>query len=173
MKRVLLPLLLLIGVIVGSVSVSEAQGPWTSVGSAGTVDEADLALAVTSASQITILNSATVPANVVVRYNVVAVDGATGGPTIMTARFRDNGTGSRVVAALRQVSFETGGTTTLLTIDSNDYTASTSFQTQDEFSCSVSLDFDDNGYYIEVTLSKALESATPALQLLKIGRTLC
>jgi hypothetical protein len=171
MKRVLLQLMLLIGVVIGSVSVAAAQ--WTSVGSAGTVDEADLAIFDTTGAQVRIIAGSGVPASVVVRYNVVNIPGIAGEGTAMTVRFRDNGAGARVLAILKQVSFTTGMTTNVFTIDSNTFPSSADFQNQSEFSCDFGFDFNDNAYYIEATLTRSSEAAAPALQLLRIGLRIC
>jgi hypothetical protein len=51
--------------------------------------------------QLRIAASAPLPASLVVRYNVVAVDDAGGAPsTAMTVRFRDSSAGARVIVAL-------------------------------------------------------------------------
>jgi hypothetical protein len=39
----------------------------------------------------------------------------------MSVRYRDSGPGARIIAALKQVSFATGATTTLATFDSDGY----------------------------------------------------
>jgi hypothetical protein len=164
---------LLLGVVVGSVSVTAAQAPWTSVGSAGTVDEANLAIFNTSGPQVRILGTAPLPASLVIRYNVVAVDGVLGGSGALTARFRDTGVDSRVLAVLRQVNFTTGSTTTLLALDSDDFAPSPDLQAQEVESCAIELDFGSNAYFIEVTLSKSTAAANPILQLLRIRRIPC
>jgi hypothetical protein len=163
-----------IGIIIGFVSVAAAQRVWTSVGSAGTVDEADLALFATSGAQISVANTAALPATVVVRHNIVAVEGVGGAPN-MTVRFRDNGSGGRVVAVLKSVSFVNGVITPLLTFDSNTVTPSANFQTVGVFNCDENFEsFDVSAYFIETTITKSLDTATPALQLLKVGsRLLC
>ena len=177
MSRLLLQLMLLIGVIIGSVSVAAAQNehPWTSVGSAGTVDEADLKLFITSAAQAAILADAELPATVLIRYNVVATEDAPARWPLMTVRFRDNGTDARVVTTLRGVSFTTGAIFTVATLDSNNYPPSTDFQTQSVFDCEsfAPVNFIDNAYYIETNLTKTSATATPAIQLLKVEWIIC
>jgi hypothetical protein len=167
MKTVLLQCLLFIAVILGSASVAAAQ--WTTVGSAGTVDEADLAEFETASSVLRIRSTATVPATVVVRYNVVRVETMSGGSIRMTVRFRDNGSAARVRTALNQVSFITGVTTTLLTFDSDTVPPATRFTVEVvEGPCNVGFDFQNNAYYIETTLTKSATDGTPALQAIHV-----
>jgi hypothetical protein len=176
MQRLLLQAVLSIGIVIGSVSISAAQAsPWTSAGSAGMVDEVDVAVYETSGALVRIAASAPVPASLVIRYNVVAVPGLSLGDVgaELTARFRDNGTGARVVATLKEVSFETGATTTLLTVDSNDATPSIDLESRTVSSCLFELDFGSNAYFIEAVLSKSAGAVTPALQLLRVSNPVC
>ena len=90
---------------------------WTTVGSAGAVDEDDLSIASTSDKNIQVWASQ-FPATLDVRYNIVAVDGlvpANNGGTsfFMTARYRDLGTNGQIVLRLKKYSLNTGSTTTL------------------------------------------------------------
>jgi hypothetical protein len=172
MHRLLLQALLSIGIVIGSVSVTAAQ-PWTSVGSVGMVDEVDVAVYETSGPLVRIAASAPVPASLVIRYNVVAVPDFSFTGAALTARFRDAGTGARMVATLKEVSFATGATTTLLTLDSNDAIPSIDLQARTVSSCTLELNFSNNAYFIEAVLSKSAGAVTPALQLLRVGITDC
>ena len=111
--------------LAGLAATSQAQvvlgQPWTTIGAAGTVDDGEVTY------------------TAVLRYNVVAVDGlfATAGPaptrTILTARFRDNGDNNHVIVRLKSQRLtgpNAGDITTLMTIDSNDYPGSSSFQSR-------------------------------------------
>src|SRR5688572_6439060 len=161
MKTALLQVLLSIALILGSVSVAAAQ--WTTVGSAGTVDEADVAEFETAGSQVRILDTAALPASVVIRYNVVAVNGVSGGNRVgMGARYRDNGNGARVLTVLRRVNLMTGVTTPMLTIDSNAFPTSSTFQVQSVAACALFFDFSSNAYFVETTLTKSSAAANPA-----------
>jgi hypothetical protein len=172
-KTVLLQLILVTGLITASVCGAAAQ--WTSVGSAGTVDEADVAEYDTNGPQIRIRSTATLPAVVVVRYNVTNVNGMTGGEGIfLNVRFLDNGTGARVVTVLKQVNINTGVTTNVLSLDSNDFAASSDFQKQQTTSsCTVDFNFFENAYFIEATLSKSSSGGSPRIQALQTGASLC
>ena len=124
-----------LALIAAAPGVSHAVGfgnrQWTTIGSAGVA----MGGGVTNAGTAAVLdsNSATV------RYNVVATDGlfatnpdfpflATS--TSMAARFLDPGNNSRVIVRLRRTDLVTSATSTLLTIDSNNFGASNLYQNQ-------------------------------------------
>jgi hypothetical protein len=95
--------------------------PWSSVASAGTVDEADTGIVTFSGATAGVATSAAVPATLDIRYNLVAVDGLlqSGDGTFFEARLRDNGANARVILRLRQINLATGAVSTVLSIDSN------------------------------------------------------
>ncbi len=84
-----------------------AQPGWTSVGSAGTVDESDAGVVGFSLSDVTVRGTA--PEAVVMRYNVVPVPGVVGGDSLVfTARYRDSGTQTRISLSLRAKNINNG-----------------------------------------------------------------
>src|SRR5215475_752170 len=88
------------------VAARAQSGPWTSVGSAGTVDESDTGIVVFNQGIAAISAAAAVGASLDIRYDVVAVDGVFGGDGLgMTARFRDAGVAERVILRLKSYSF--------------------------------------------------------------------
>jgi hypothetical protein len=144
-------------------STAGAQDPWTSVGSAGTVDEADLPLVQLGTPIPGAVSMQSVFRGAVhVRYNVVAVGGVLNASGVMlTARLLDRGDAQRVVLQLKEYGLHTGLTTTLLTLDSD----STSFSPAPVFQeesvtvggCDppfTTLNFVDNAYFVDVTLSR-------------------
>jgi hypothetical protein len=159
-------------------ATSQAQAvlgqPWTTIGSAGALDEGEI----TFTGPIAYLASD----NAVLRYNVVAVEGlfANAGAmptrTILTARFRDNGDNNHVVVRLRSQRLtgpDAGDITTLMTIDSNDYPGSSSFQTRSIW-CDgggFSFDFVNYAYFVEVTMTRTSLPITAGLAAIQIGRT--
>ena len=152
--------------------------PWTSVGSAGTVDEDSKGIVVfggppESAAVVSVDPAKT--GTVSIRYNVVAVDGVFGGDNYaMAVRYRDTGSSSRVIARLKQSNLTTGTVTTLLTFDSNSFASSIGYQTRSIASpCSSILNFSDNAYFIDVDINKNSYSDSPALAMLKVGMRLC
>jgi len=164
--------------LVAMAATSQAQvtlgQPWTTIGAVGAVDDGE----VTYTGPLAYLASD----SAVLRYNVVAVEGlfATSGPlptrTILTARFRDNGDNNHVVVRLKSQRLngpDAGDITTLMTIDSNDYPGSSSFQTRSIW-CDgggFSFDFVNNAYFVEVTMTRTALPITAGLAAIQIGRT--
>ena len=152
--------------------------PWTTVASAGTVDEADLNKI--NYTEATARMNLAVPANssAVIRYNVVAVDGladAGGDGNFLRVRFRDNGQDERVIVRLKSVEIATGIVTTLMTLDSNAYAPNVLFQTQSVGVCAPTWGFNFNryAYFVEATLLKSATAGNPGLSVVQIGKTLC
>lgn len=163
-------LFVIVALLIGGSAVwaQQLSDPWTTAGSAGTVDEADL---------VRVLLGSPVPGAVAlrpafgifgtgvrIRYNVVAVQGVLGGAGLtLTSRFLDNGDGQRVFVQLKQYGLNTGLTTTLLTLDSNLFPGSGTFQVQQISTafgpgCGppfTTLNFVENSYFMDVTLSRS------------------
>lgn len=156
---------------------------WTTVGSAGTIDEASTGKLVMQGSTIAFpeilppergINSTDHSAfaiqfpvetvSGVVRYNVVATDGLfeNGAFLGMKSRFRDDGNNAQVVLNLFEVNIDTGATSLLLTLDSNNFPANANYQTQ-AVSTFVGnrINFQQNAYYIEATLVQKRSPLTP------------
>ena len=164
--------------LAGLAATSQAQvvlgQPWTTIGAAGTVDDGE----VTYTGPLAYLESD----GAVLRYNVVAVEGlfATAGAmptrTILTARFRDNGDNNHVIVRLKSQRLtgpNAGDITTLMTIDSNDYPGSSSFQSRSIW-CDgggFSFDFVNHAYFVEVTMTRTALPISAGLEAIQIGRT--
>jgi hypothetical protein len=159
-----------------SAIISQAQvlgeKPWTTIGSAGTVDEGD---EVSYTDNIAFL----VGEAAVIRYNVVAVDGLfekgntplLPKPTRMTVRFRDNGDNNHLIVRLKRVSLTTGDIDTLLTLDSNNYAGSSSFQTRTVGCGAFDFDFSTHAYYVEATMTRTGLPITTALASIQIAKS--
>lgn len=157
---------------------SVAMGQWTSIGAAGTPDEADLAEYSTSGGFVSLVGAA--PRILTMRYNVVAVPGVLpiNGDHQLQVRFRDNGDNSTVLVRLMEYNLETGVGRELLRLDSNDYPASSLFQshTVTTGACNASMDFFLNAYYIEAVLqthSSTLPTGSPALGIIQVRGITC
>jgi len=149
--------------------ISAQQQCWTSVGSAGTVDEADLKIVAIS-SNTTAVNSATLAGTVDVRYNVVATAGLFGGECnakFLTARYADNGSSAQVIIRLYTFNIKTGVSATLVELNSNNFPQSNVAQAQ-TVSYNGSFNFSTNIYYIEVQLIKTGTSGNPLIRGLQI-----
>lgn len=144
--------------------------PWTTVGSAGTVDEASLPLVLLGSPVPGAVGMRIVPAlisGVNIRYNVVAVPGLINITGIaMTVRYRDHGNGESVRAQLKQYNLFTGITTTLLEFDSNIFVQADTFQVQSVgtgacFPPFLTLNFQENSYFVDVFLTRNLLQVPP------------
>jgi hypothetical protein len=163
------------GLVLALTSIAPLHGaatstePWTTIGSAG----AEHLGTFTYQNGIAFLSS---PSGVI-RYNVVAVDGLldTGGPVVshirMTARFRDPDAASRVTVNLRRTRISDGFTANVagVFLDSNNYPPG-GFQTRNTVCASTqTFDFLNYVYYVEVILTRASGSISPAIEAIQIG----
>ncbi|HSI59223.1 MAG TPA: hypothetical protein VLA16_16800 [Ideonella sp.] len=159
--------LLAVAAILAAGAAQAQSNPWTSVGSAGVVDDADTGIVDFVAGEARMRSTAVVGAMLNLRYNVVSLPGFSGpGQYVMRTRFRDNGAGANVRLDLRR--YQTNGLNSVqATFDSDDYPASAIYQTQGECVL-VDWDFDTSAYYIEATLHKGAAAGTPALGLIQL-----
>lgn len=165
-KSIRQPLLAIAAIL--AVGAAQAQSnPWTTVGSAGVVDDADTGIVDFVAGEARMRSDAAVGSMLNLRYNVVSLPGFSGpGQYVIRSRFRDNGTGANVRLDLRR--YQNNGINSLLaTFDSNNYGASASYQTQADCML-VDWDFSTSAYYIEATLHKSAAGGTPALALIQL-----
>jgi len=149
---------------------------WSSAGSAGTVNIADIGKVVFANSVVQLQGIdlvitqptplAGLPAvrtEAVVRYGVTPVEGALNGQELgLKLRYRD-GSG-RVVAALIQVDIASGTETRTATFDSGapGFTRSNAFQVNGP-GLGTTLDFSNNAYYVELTLTGSAHPPMPML----------
>ena len=169
---------------------------WTTVGSAGTLDE--------DSDGKVFFNHAVVQKGVmpeigkarrqlrsdeevegtdsaVIRYNVTAVDGLFGGPdVVMTIRFRDEGKSARVEARLIEVDLDTGAEVTRLTFDSNAGVPEESgYYVYEVFDClgrgDEAFDFTRKAYYIDATLttSSLVVESVAGIEIIQVRATTC
>jgi hypothetical protein len=173
---VLHPLSLAVLGVALALSFSPAWAQWTTVGSAGTVDEADLGI-VQLGSPVSgaVAMSPAAVGTLHVRYNVVKVDlGASGNFLVVRSRFRA-GDGGRVVIRLKRYSILGGGITTILMLDSNDFPLTTGWQVQETPPCTPGpvLDFGNNAYFMDVEITKTAVAGNPALGIIQVYRSPC
>lgn len=152
--------------------VAHAQvHPWTTVGSAGVVDEADTGIVEFVLGEARVRAAAAAGSVLDLRYNVVSLQGFSGpGQYRLVVRFRDNGDAARVLLNLRRYN-TTGPTTQVHAFDSNAYAPQVGYQTQQQCIL-VNWDFVAGPYYIEATLTKSAAAGQPALatiQLIPVG----
>lgn len=162
--------------LLGSFAAVNAQRHcWTSVGSDGMVDEADLGTVALS-SNTAAVKPATIAASVEIRYNIVATEGLFGGECnakTLTIRYADNGPKARVIAKLHTLNITNGVTSILAEFDSNTKDPSNVAQTQ-TVSFGTDFNFEKNIYYIEVELIKTGTGGNPLIRALQVcGVTIC
>lgn len=182
-RRSLTFLLVLTMIVVGSPFSASADDfenrkYWTTVGSVGTVDEASLSTYSMSGPFVGVRNTAELPATVIVRYNVTAVDGlVVGSGHCFEGRWRDNGSGGQVIISLKKFSFITGAVATLDVLDSNTFDPSPGISggglcgASRAEALSTYFDFNRNAYFVEVRIIKTAANGTPAFVALKIHTT--
>jgi hypothetical protein len=168
-----LGLVLALGIALGAPSAAWAQQQWTTVGSAGTVDESSQVI-------VTGPNASLAGGTVaVIRYNVVAVDGLFGsecGVNFMLVRYRATPQ-HRVLVRLVELNLFTGPPgTTRLVLDSNDFPSNdqfgSDFQTQ-TVAGGFSFDFVTNAYFIVVELSSGgVLAGSAQIQAIQVGAVL-
>ena len=142
---------------------------WTTVGSAGTVDEYHVGIFQKDGTAVGFKPTYD-SGELVLYYNVVDEEGLHGGvPPNLTIRYRDNGTNALVQVKLIRVNVLNGLQTTLINFSSNSYPASAAFQTRLIPVASLpSFDFVNNAYYFRVRLSRTSVNGIAGLSLLRL-----
>jgi len=165
-KSIRQPLFAIVAVLAAGAAQAQSN-PWTTVGSAGVVDEADTGIVDFVAGEARMRGTAVAGSMLNLRYNVVSLPGFSGpGQYVMRTRFRDNGTGANVRLDLRR--YQNNGINSLqATVDSDDYASASGYQTQAKCVL-VDWDFNTSAYYIEATLHKGTAAGTPALGLIQL-----
>jgi hypothetical protein len=149
-------------------AASAQTHPWTTVGSAGVVDEDDAGIVEFVLGEARVPAAAPAGSVLDLRYNVVSLDGFAGpGFYAMRVRFRDNGNAARVQLTLRQYNSLTGITSTRHSFDSDAYASAVGYQTQSE--CfGINWDFADGPYFIDASLTKSAGGGQPALGTIQL-----
>lgn len=185
---------------VQAAEASEMHKVWTTVGSAGTVDEASTAKIFFegSTAQMGQVIAHPVPAAVqpqtesaVIRYNVTPVDGlfdprspcsvGTGNncPGIkLELQYVASGANAHIIARLIEVDLASGSETERLIFDSKDFSRQPGYQVQHVGQCTPpalwTFDFEHKAYYIEATMTHSTIAASAAgIQMIKIAPMTC
>lgn len=155
-----------------AVAATAQAAIWTTVGSAGTVDDDDLAIVDLAAGEVRAGVDAPVGSTTNVRYNIVSLNGFSGNQQVAwLVRYRDNGPDARVRLSLKQ--YNTSGTTSSLSVfDSNDYAPAVGYQTRTEC-IAVNWDFDHGPFFIEAELIKSGPAGGPALGIISMNPVNC
>jgi len=135
-RGVVVSVLLVVGTVLGDVPAVWAWYLWATVGSAGTVDEADTNIVWLGGSEavgllpigtpnhggtVGIKSNAPLPATLNIRYNVVMGDVLGLFDAKLRVRYVDNGSGARVIVRLKQYDLDTGEISVMTDFDSNTF----------------------------------------------------
>jgi hypothetical protein len=152
-------------------AIGAQAAPWTTIGSAGVVDEADLSIYSFVNGEARLTAAAPAGSELNLRYNMVALDGFSPGlnQSIWTVRYIDTGAQSRVLMALRQYNIYTGITSTLATFDSNAFPAAPGYQTRN-VCIAPNWNFGNGPFFVEAALSRSGAAAgiAPGLGSMKV-----
>lgn len=184
--------------LAASAATPDTDRFWTTVGSAGTLDEKSEGKVIFDRAVVQKGNAIVIGQarrqlredgggveetdSAVIRYNVVAVDGLfDGGEDLwMAIRFRAEGKSARVVAQLIEVDIDTGAEVTRLTFDSDDPGVPTQsgYHRHDVFDCKgrgEPFDFTRKAYYIEATLttSAIVFESVAGIEVIHLHPTVC
>ena len=174
-------MVLLMALLISSPSITQAQGgsPWTTVGSAGVVDEESLGFVqlgkFSEEGVVQLKPEAPLNLPVTIRYNIVAVPGLLeGNCNSLTVRFRDNGKGALVRVSLRQYKIdstsppETGPP--VFGFDSDIHAMPSSAFQVTTLRFDLPFNFLKNAYFFEVRLFKSDATGYPALGIIQLSR---
>lgn len=191
---ILLAACLLLSPLAASAATPDDERFWTTVGSAGTLDEESEGKVffdrakVQKGKTIGFKQARSQPRtegdggveltdSAVIRYNVTAVDGLFGeiGPLSMTVRFLADGVSAQVIAQLIEVNVETGAKATLLTFDSDAAVVLDGYQVHQVCAREFQFDFVRNAYYIEATLTTSAidPSSAAGIEVIQVHKTSC
>lgn len=155
----------------GTLSLAHAD-TWTSTGSTGTLDEAtaatpDLPAKVTMSGPYVTLTAASAVSSGVVRYNVTDLFTASNFIPYFEMRFLDNSANTRVYAELRAYNVDNGTNRLVASLDSNSVPQRSGYQTIWE--CGTNMQYTNEVYYVEVTLSRTATTGSAGLAALRVG----
>lgn len=164
----LLRLLILVACFIpANVWAQNVGQPWSTVGSTGEAD--DTALVAYDGPTALLPSGSGVPHTALLRYQIAPVDSLFfNGCKALKVRFRDEGTAASVKVALKRTSIETGGTVNMLVFNSDLSPAATGFQNQMSGCLNFNFNFGLYSYWLEASLRKTQQTASPALQFIQI-----
>lgn len=148
------------------------SAPWTTIGSAGALDDADMGEIDFSDGIAAISNAAPDTTVSYLRYNIPSMAGFKGSKTMQwRARFRDTGADAQVRLFLRKYRFD-GVSENLTTFDSNAFPSSSLYQQQSQCIL-VDWDFTSGAYYIQAQLTRSAAGGSAGLGLIQLVPASC
>lgn len=171
--RLALCLAVIASTLVSQPTLAQGSKSWTTVASAGTINDQDLGKIELSGGGLASFNAAAAANDTAyIRFNVTAVDGLlTAGSPRMRVRFQDNGANAQVVVTLMELNLTTGIPKKILELDSNDFAAAPFLQVQKTGICDAfgsTFNFTDKAYYIEVKLVRTAAGGFPRLAAIQL-----
>lgn len=162
----------LAALVIASLAPDAYAAPWTSVGSVGLVDEADMGIFEFINAEARVRAGAAAGSVLNLRYSINQLEGFTGPNQVAwTVRFSDNSDGARVRLFLRQYQ-NNGIISTLATFDSNTYPAAVGYQNQQQC-IAANWDFLNGPYFIEAELTKSNHLGVPKLGMIMLNNVSC
>ncbi len=142
---------------------------WSTTGTTGTVDEDSTSAIGLTGSSASVINGASLPRTVTLRYPIQNQWGTEISPTWFGARFTDNGPDAQIVLTLKKLDITAAAAVTLATWDSNAFTASPNTQFQWLHVCPLeALDFTNNTYWIEAQITKLSNAGKVGLSMVRM-----
>lgn len=173
--RLALGLAVIVSTVLGQPALAQSKSAWTTVGSAGIVNESHFDLVDLSGGGIAQFQAGA-PANTsaLIRYNVTATSGLfglLGTPIRMNVRFMDNNASANVIVRLKEYNFDAGlPATTIIEFNSNEQASSASLQNGYKMAaCGFAFDFANKAYYLEVELNRTAASGNPKLATVQLS----
>jgi len=166
MNRQIIRFILAALLLACALPVAAATGTWTAVASTGVVDESATGIYSFGSTNLGYLGGSGSVAPIVARYNVTKTLSSSDTPpwTTLELGYFDNGTTGAVRADLFQVDRCTGAQTLLCSFTSIDFTTSTC----GHCTFPATVNFVNNLYYVQVTLSRTSPNALPQAFTLRI-----
>lgn len=175
MKQSLYPALKLVAATCAALACHGAYAleSWSAAGSSGVLDES--ATAVARLNNPALNHKPGSVGTIVARYPIIDVftDPANPTPKWLGVGYTDSGANSQVLIRLYQENYITGVLTLLQTWDSNVFTQSNQYQFRWLTNCSLNLNFFDNNYYIEATISRTVDNTGVGLRQVRMDNYPC
>ena len=149
-----------------------SEGVWAHAVNACAIDEADLSKYAFNLYKLS--HKPGIVGKITARCNIenLPITPSGDAPAFLVTYLDPDGPGTayRVLARLQQIT-NSGSAFTVATVDSNEFPASTSFQTQSAI-FSHDFDFYNNAYYVEVIVQRTNNAQAPAAAIVRIAGAL-
>jgi hypothetical protein len=148
------------------ISSANAAPIWTTVGSAGTVDETALAIFAVDFASLGYSSSSSSTATITARYNVTIEDTNSPAWTTLEIVANDAGVVNGVTAILYGVSRSTGSSTLIAAVGSGG--SGTNTTATGAIGTSTTFDFANNYYFVQASVVRTSSSSNPTLRGIRL-----